>query len=54
MKKIMIIGAGGIGSHLVPILNRTGCYEIEVWDADRVEEKNLLTQNFTEKGSRSI
>ena len=46
MKKIMIIGAGGIGSHLVPILRRTKCYEIEVWDADRVEEKNLLTQNF--------
>ena len=47
MKKIMIIGAGGIGSHLAPILNRTKCYEIEIWDADRVEEKNLLTQNFS-------
>ena len=57
MKKIMVIGAGGIGSFLIPLLNRVKEYEITVWDNDIVEEKNLskITQqiNFSlgvEKG----
>lgn len=46
MKKIMVIGAGGIGSFLIPLLNRVKEYEITVWDNDIVEEKNLSYQDF--------
>ena len=41
MKKIMVIGAGGIGSFLIPLLNRVNEYKINVWDDDIVEKKNL-------------
>lgn len=44
----MIIGAGGIGSFLVPFLNRIGLYDITVYDDDNVEAKNLTYQNYTE------
>ena len=46
MKKIMIIGCGGIGSFLIPLLNKVGLYDITVYDPDIVENKNLLYQNF--------
>ena len=46
MKKVMIIGAGGIGSNLIPILSRIGTYDITVYDPDTVEEKNITYQNF--------
>ena len=48
MKKIMIIGAGGIGSFLIPLLSKVGTdrYTITVYDPDIVEEKNLTYQNF--------
>ena len=48
MKKIMVIGAGGIGSFLIPLLSKvgTGRYGITVYDPDTVEEKNLTYQNF--------
>lgn len=45
-RKIMIIGAGGIGSYLVSFLDRIGLYEIHVFDDDTVEEKNLTYQNY--------
>ncbi len=45
-RKVMIIGAGGIGSYLVSFLNRVGIYDITVFDDDNVERKNLPTQNF--------
>ena len=48
MRKVMIIGAGGIGSFLIPQLNRTKLYKLTVYDPDIVEEKNLTYQNFTE------
>ena len=48
-KKILIIGVGGIGSYLVPLLDRLGCYTITVYDNDTVEEKNLLYQNYQEE-----
>ena len=48
MRKVLIIGAGGIGSHLIPCLARTGVYELTVFDPDTVEEKNLTYQNFTD------
>jgi len=46
MKKVMIIGAGGIGSNLIPILSKIGTYDITVYDPDTVEEKNITYQNF--------
>ena len=42
----MIRGAGGIGSYLVDFLSRIGIYRIEVYDDDKLEEKNLTYQNF--------
>lgn len=47
MRKILIIGAGGIGSYLIPMLDKTGLYEITVSDPDIVETKNLTYQNYT-------
>ena len=46
MKKLLIIGAGGIGSFLIPLLDRIGEYNITVADPDKVETKNLLYQNY--------
>ena len=46
MRKILIIGAGGIGSYLIPLLDKTGLYDITVSDPDTIEEKNLTYQNF--------
>ena len=46
MRKVMIIGAGGIGSYLVSFLDRIGLYDITVFDDDDVEIKNLTYQNF--------
>ena len=52
-RNILIIGAGGIGSHLIRILESvTGdgtkehLYNINVSDPDTVEEKNLTYQDF--------
>lgn len=45
-RKIMIIGAGGIGSFLIPLLDKTGLYKITVNDPDIVEKKNISYQNF--------
>tara|TARA_A100001391_G_scaffold20193_1_gene11092 strand:- start:651 stop:1229 length:579 start_codon:yes stop_codon:yes gene_type:complete len=45
-KKILIVGAGGIGSFLIPLLDRVKIYDITVFDPDVVEEKNLLYQNY--------
>mgnify|MGYP003641727072 FL=1 len=47
-RKILIIGAGGIGSFLIPLLDKTGLYTISVSDPDTVDTKNLPYQNFTE------
>ena len=48
-RKIMIIGAGGIGSFLIPLLDKTGLYDITVYDPDVVEIKNITYQNFDEE-----
>lgn len=52
-RNILIIGAGGIGSHLIRILEsvtgdgtKKGLYRIAVSDPDTVEEKNLTYQDF--------
>ena len=48
-RRIMIIGAGGIGSYLIPLLDKTKVYDIIVADPDKVETKNLTYQNFRTK-----
>ena len=45
-RKILIIGVGGIGSYLTPLLHKTGLYDLSISDPDIVEEKNLYYQNF--------
>tara|TARA_R100001369_G_C3291435_1_gene163970 strand:+ start:345 stop:902 length:558 start_codon:yes stop_codon:yes gene_type:complete len=47
MRKILIIGVGGIGSFLVSTLDKVGLYNITVADPDIVEAKNLTYQNFS-------
>jgi hypothetical protein len=47
MRKIMIIGAGGIGSFLAANLDRIGIYKVTVFDEDTVEDKNLTYQNYS-------
>ena len=42
----MIIGTGGIGSFLIPLLDKTGLYKITDFDPDIVETKNLTYQNY--------
>ena len=46
MRKVLVIGAGGIGSFLIPLLDKVGLYNITVADPDKVETKNLPYQNF--------
>lgn len=46
MRKVLVIGAGGIGSFLIPLLDKVGLYNITVADPDVVETKNLPYQNF--------
>ena len=46
MRKVLVIGAGGIGSFLIKFLNKVKLYDITVADPDKVEEKNIPYQNF--------
>jgi len=46
MRRILIIGVGGIGSYLTPLLLKTDNYDITIADPDIVEEKNVSYQNF--------
>ena len=45
-RKILIIGVGGIGSFLVPLLDKVGLYNITIADPDIIETKNIPYQNF--------
>jgi len=47
-RKILVIGAGGIGSFLIPTLDKVKLYDITVADPDIVEAKNLPYQNFSD------
>ena len=49
MRKILVIGAGGIGSYLISYLNKLNLYNIQVNDDDKVETKNLTYQNFSDE-----
>ena len=46
---MLMIGAGGIGSYLIPLLDKTKIYAMVVADPDNVEKKNLTYQNFRPK-----
>ena len=43
MKKVMVVGAGALGSHVVQFLRSVDC-AMTVIDFDRVERKNTLSQ----------
>jgi hypothetical protein len=43
---VHLIGVGGIGSNLVPLLVRCGPRQLVVWDDDIVMPVNLAQQNF--------
>ena len=45
-RKVLIIGTGGIGSFLIPLLDKTELYKITAHDPDLVEKKNVPYQNF--------
>ena len=46
MRRVLIVGVGGIGSYLIPLLAKTGMYQLHIADPDTVEEKNICSQNF--------
>lgn len=48
--RVLIIGVGSIGSHIVFGLVRMGVKNIEVVDFDKVENHNLPNQFFSENG----
>lgn len=48
-RKVLVIGAGGIGSYLISFLDNLNLYDIQVNDDDKVETKNLTYQNFSEE-----
>lgn len=45
-KKVLLLGAGALGSWLLEILSRQGYSQITILDFDRVERKNFGTQNY--------
>jgi molybdopterin/thiamine biosynthesis adenylyltransferase len=54
MRKVLIIGVGGIGSYLAQLLDQTNLYDLTIADPDVVEEKNLSYQNFTALGKHAV
>ena len=49
LDKIDIIGAGGIGSCLIPSVAIMGFKKLRIWDEDILEEHNLSTTMYPEK-----
>lgn len=43
MKKIVVVGAGALGSHLILLLRNCGAQIVAI-DFDRIERKNVLSQ----------
>lgn len=50
MKKIVIVGVGALGSHLLLFLRAIPDVQFTIIDDDRVEQKNLLSQFHTRMG----
>jgi len=44
MRRVIVVGAGALGSHVVQFLRSVQDIEIKVIDFDRVERKNVLSQ----------
>ena len=44
--KLVVFGAGSVGSHFVKTAAKTGFKDIEVYDFDVVEEENIAAQAF--------
>ncbi len=44
---VTLIGVGGIGSNVLPLILRFGVGRLTIWDDDVVEEVNLSTQQHT-------
>ncbi len=43
---VTLVGAGGIGSNLLPLIVRCGPRQVTIWDPDTVKPVNLAAQNF--------
>ncbi|MBX9695166.1 MAG: ThiF family adenylyltransferase [Cyanobacteria bacterium] len=52
--KILVLGAGALGSNLVTTLARQGFCQLTVLDKDRVEEQNLSTQVYAQEDVGAI
>lgn len=46
---LYIVGAGGVGGYLTPVLSKLNKH-VTIIDGDKIEEKNLLRQNFQSDG----
>lgn len=49
LTKLVVCGAGALGSNLVDVLTRQGCSSLAVVDKDRVESHNIGTQIYGEQ-----
>lgn len=47
--RIHIVGCGSVGSTLAENLARCGLTKFTLWDFDKVEEKNIVNQMFTQR-----
>ena len=45
-KKVLLIGVGGVGSHVAAALCRAGIGQLEIVDFDVVDESNLGRQYY--------
>jgi len=54
--KVLVVGAGGIGSHTVDVLTKMGIEHLEVWDFDTVDKVNIPVQsfNFNQEGHKKV
>ena len=46
LKSVSVIGAGGVGSMLIPCAAMMGFKKFVLWDDDKLEEHNLSTTAY--------